>query len=387
MTSPLAGLKVIEMAGIGPAPFAGMLLADMGAEVVRVDRLEPSGLGIAFPPRFDLLNRNKSSLAIDLKHSEGVATVATLIDRADVLIEGFRPGVMERLGLGPERFQTSNSKLVYGRMTGWGQDGPLAAAAGHDLNYIAVTGALASIGHTDGPPVVPLNLIGDFGGGALYLAMGLLAAVVSARATGVGQTVDAAIVDGVVSLMTMQHSMNAMGMLSPERGANLIDGGAPFYSVYRTLDGLWVSVAAIEPKFYRELVERMGLANRNLPAQNDQSNWPKLRQIFAEAFSKRTRAEWCDILERTDACFAPVLSLEEAPLHPHNRSRRNHDLVGDVLTSAAAPRFSRSTSNGRRAAAPVGADTAASLSSWGFSLSDVDRLGEMGVIHRPTNES
>lgn len=380
MSGPLAGLRVIEMAGIGPAPFCGMLLADMGADVVRIDRLEASGLGMAFPPKFDMLNRNKRSLAVDLKRPEGVAIVSSMIDVADVLIEGFRPGVMEKLGLGPELFGARNPRLVYGRMTGWGQSGPLAQAAGHDLNYIAVTGALSAIGVAGGPPVVPLNLIGDFGGGTLYLAMGVLAAVISARTTGKGQVVDAAIVDGVASLLTMQHAMLAIGAVTTDRGTNLIDGGAPFYATYETQDRRWISVAAIEAKFYRELVERIGLADAGLPPQYDREGWPALRDAFAVRFRGKTRAEWCALLEGTDACFAPVLDLDEAAMHPHNAARANHITIGGVQSTAAAPRFESMPAAMPHAATAAGADTDSVLTDFGHSEAEISAFRTAGVI-------
>ncbi|MES2339166.1 MAG: CaiB/BaiF CoA-transferase family protein [Pseudomonadota bacterium] len=380
MTGPLAGLRVVEMAGIGPAPFCAMLLADMGADVVRIDRLGASGLAAGFPPKFDMLNRNKRSLAVDLKHPLGRATVADMIAQADVVIEGFRPGVMEKLGLGPEVFAARNPRLVYGRMTGWGQTGPLAQAAGHDLNYIAITGALAAIGPKGGPPVVPLNLVGDFGGGSLYLAMGVLAAVIAARASGRGQVVDAAIVDGVASLLTLQHAMYAMGTTSLDRGSNLIDGGAPFYTVYETRDGRWISVGAIEPKFYHELVDRIGLSDAALPAQMDRANWPALRRALADRFAQKTRDEWCALLEGTDSCFAPVLDLDEAAGHPHNEARANHVTVGGVVSPAAAPRFSAMPGDPPMPASPPGAEDDAILSDWGVAAGTVAALRAGGAI-------
>jgi len=379
-SGPLTGLRIVEMAGIGPAPFCGMLLADMGADVVRIDRLEASGLGIAFPPRFDMLNRNKRSIAINLKCVEGVAAVARMIDDADVVIEGFRPGVMEKLGLGPGRFEETNPRLVYGRMTGWGQEGPLATSAGHDLNYIAITGALAAIGPADGAPVVPLNLIGDFGGGTLYLAMGVLAAVIAARDSGQGQVVDAAIVDGVTSLMTMQHALRAMGEVSLDRGRNLIDGGAPFYSVYQTADDRWISIAAIEPKFYRELVDRMGLGEDSPGDQYDRAGWPAMRRRFTEAFRARSRDAWCALLEGTDACFAPVLDLDEAAAHPHNAARQNLLKVSGVVTAAPAPRFSAMPADAPFPASAAGAETAAILAEWYFSEEEISRLRSSAAI-------
>jgi alpha-methylacyl-CoA racemase len=380
VSGPLTGLKVVEMGGIGPAPFCGMLLADMGAEVVRIDRLEASGLGIAFPPEFDMLNRNKRSLAIDLKRPQGVAAVHRMIAIADVVIEGFRPGVMEKLGLGPDVFVERNPKLVFGRMTGWGQTGPLSQAAGHDLNYIAITGALAAIGEAGGPPVVPLNLIGDFGGGSLYLALGVLAAVVAARVTGQGQIVDAAIVDGVSSLLTMQHAMLAMGAVTTERGTNLIDGGAPFYGVYETRDAKWISVAAIEPKFYFELLDRIGMAVAALPDQYDRASWPELRRLLASRFREQTQAEWCSALEGTDACFAPVLTLAEASAHSHNAARANHISICGIGTSAPAPRFLGTPPDHPLAPSPVGADGVTVLSEWGIAAADIQVLVETRVI-------
>ncbi len=376
---PLAGVRVIEMAGIGPAPFCGMLLADMGAEVVRVDRLTPSDLGIETPVKYDLFNRNKQSVAIDLKSADGVATALRLIEKADILIEGFRPGVMEKLGLGPDACLAANPRLVFGRMTGWGQDGPLAQAAGHDLNYIALTGALAAIGRNGQAPAVPLNLIGDFGGGALYLAMGVLAASIEAGRSGRGQVVDAAIVDGTASLMTMFHSFLQMGAWATERGVNIIDGGAPFYDVYETSDGKYVSVAAVEAKFYGELVERMGLARDSLPRQHDRKRWPELRARFAETFKSRTRDEWCELLEGTDACFAPVLDLVECQSHPHIAARNIHQSVDGVINPAPAPRFSRTPGGIAHPATAAGADTFAVLERWGFGRQEMERIKASGA--------
>jgi alpha-methylacyl-CoA racemase len=377
---PLAGLRIIEMAGIGPAPFCAMLLADMGAEVLRVDRLAASDLGIHVPSRFDLLNRNKRSLAIDIKSESGKQTVRRLIDRADVLIEGFRPGVMERLGLGPDACQASNARLVYGRMTGWGQHGPLNQAAGHDLNYIALTGVLHAIGRKGEPPVIPLNLIGDFGGGSLYLAMGILAAVLNARQTGRGQVVDAAIVDGAASLLSLMYSFRQMGEWSLERGMNILDGGAPFYNVYETLDGGHVAVAPIEAKFYRELLERIGLANEDLPAQEDRARWAELSGRLKDVFRTRTRDEWCTILEGTDACFSPVLDMDECVKHPHNVARKSYVDVDGVLNPAPAPRFSATPSELRKIPPAVGEDTEVALSDWGFSRAEIESLKSSAAI-------
>ncbi len=376
---PLAGIRIIEMAGIGPGPFCGMLLADMGADVVRVDRLAPSGLGVEIPVRYDLFNRNKRSLAVDLKSPEGVATVLRLVKEADILIEGFRPGVMEKLGLGPDVCLAANPRLVFGRMTGWGQDGPLAKAAGHDINYIALTGALAAIGPAGGAPVPPLNLLGDFGGGSMYLAMGVLAAHIEALRSGSGQVVDAAIVDGTAGLMTMFHAFRQMGAFQTMRGTNLLDGGAPFYGVYETGDGRHVAIGALEPKFYAELIEKLGLADDTLPHQYDAKGWPRLKARLEEVFRTKTRDEWCALLEGTDACFAPVLDLDEAKAHPHMAARKIYPSVDGVTNTAPAPRFSRTQSDIAHPATEPGADTAEILASFGFGAEEIARLKAAGV--------
>ncbi len=355
-TRPLAGIRIVEMAGIGPAPFAAMLLADMGAEVVRIDRPQPTG----FPAPYDLLDRGKRTVTLDLKDADQRGTAHRLIAASDVLIEGFRPGVMEKLGLGPGDFREA-PRLVYGRMTGWGQDGPLAHAAGHDINYIAITGALDAIGTAGGPPVIPLNLLGDFGGGSLYLAMGVLAAVVAARATGRGRVVDAAIVDGTASLLTLHHALAAMGQWPGGRGENMLDGGAPFYAVYPTSDGLYVSVGAIEPKFYAELIQRIGLDPTTLPGQHDRARWPELRERLAATFASKTRDDWTALLEGTDCCFAPVLTVEEARSHPHNAHRGNAVTVDGVTQPAPAPRFDGAVSGISR---PPAEDAEAILARW-----------------------
>jgi alpha-methylacyl-CoA racemase len=380
MSGPLTGFKIIEMAGMGPGPFCGMLLADMGADVVRVERLTVSDRGIDFPPQFDLLNRGKRSVAIDLKTEEGKAALLNLIGQADALIEGFRPGVMERLGLGPDECQIQNPNLVYGRITGWGQEGPLAQAAGHDLNYIALSGAVHSIGPADGKPSVPLNLIGDFGGGALYLAMGILAAILEAQKSGNGQVVDAAMVDGVASLMTMQYALKQMGAWKGPRGHNLLDGGAPFYDVYETSDGKHISVAPVERRFYEELIERIGLSDTPLPKQNDPKGWSELRVRLSETFKKRTRTEWCELLEGSDACFAPVLDMMEATQHPHSVERYVYTEIEGVVQPNPAPRFSRTPSEVKHAAPVMGADTRHVFLDWGFSASTVDDLESKGLI-------
>lgn len=360
------------MAGIGPAPFCGMLLADLGAEVVRIDRTGKSGLGIDFPTRYDLLGRSKRSIAIDLQNPHGLAIARALIGRADMVIEGFRPGVMERLGLGPETFEAEAPALVYGRMTGWGQEGPLAQSAGHDINYIAITGALDAIGRAGAPPTVPLNLVGDFGGGSLYLVIGMLAALAHARATGKGQVVDGAIVDGVNHLLTMQYALTQMGAWNGARGTNLIDGGAPFYDSYETADGRYVAIGPVEPKFFAILLEKMGLADAGLPSQNDRKAWPELRRQLAEAFATRTQAEWCAILEGSDACFAPVLSLAEAREHPHNLARGAIADIGGVAQPAPAPRFSATPAGAPRPPVVAGADTDDILRDWGISEAECD---------------
>jgi alpha-methylacyl-CoA racemase len=371
---PLKGLRVIEMAGIGPAPFCAMLLADMGAEVLRIDRLVPSDIGIPMAPKYDLLNRNKRSVAVDLKSPQGLATVKRLVEQADVLIEGFRPGVMERLGLGPDECKRLNKALVFGRMTGWGQTGPLAQTAGHDLNYIGLTGALSAIGRKGEAPAIPLNLIGDFGGGSLYLAMGVLAALVHARETGLGQVVDAAIVDGTANLLTLLYGYRQGGEWLNERGVNITDGGAPFYDVYETADKLFVSVAPVEKKFYAELIARLGLDGEALPEQDDRSGWDRLRIRLAEVFRGGTREHWCTLFEGSDACVAPVLDIDECVRHPHNVARKIFVEVDGVINPAPAPRFSATPSTLRKTASAPGEDTEAALSDWGFSRGELDAL-------------
>ncbi|MFY9510104.1 MAG: CaiB/BaiF CoA-transferase family protein, partial [Rubrivivax sp.] len=336
---PLSGMKVVEFAGIGPGPMCGMLLADLGAEVLRVDRLAPSGLGIERAPKFDLLNRGKRSIAVDLKAAEGVAFARRLVACSDALIEGFRPQTMERLGLGPEPCLAQQPKLVYGRVTGFGQTGPLALAAGHDLNYIALSGALHAIGRAGAPPTPPLNLVGDFGGGGLLLAFGMLAALWNTQRGGDGQIVDAAMVDGAAMLMTSLYGMLGSGMHTGPRGTNLLDSGAPHYEVFRCADGGYVSVAPIEMKFRKVLLERMGLAADAFDF-DDPARWADSKTRLAEIFETRTRAQWCDLLEGSDACFAPVLAPLEAPKHPHNQARSTFVDIGGVVQPAPAPRFS-----------------------------------------------
>lgn len=338
---PLTGVKIVELAGIGPGPMCAMLLADLGATVLRVERKIASGLGIARPLKYNLLLRGRKQIAVDLKSKAGVDFVLSLVEEADGLIEGFRPGVTERLGLGPDECLTRNPHLVYGRMTGWGQTGPLAQTAAHDLNYIAITGALAAIGRKDQPPVPPLSLVGDLGGGALYLAFGMLAGIIEARRSGKGQVVDAAISDGTAHLMTNFHGMRAAGLMSLERGTNFSDSGSPYYDVYECADGRYISVAPIEEKFFELLVEKIGLSLSELPPQNDREQWPVLRERFAARFKEKTAVEWTEMLEGTDVCFAPVLTMDEAPDHPHMKARGVYVEIDGVTQPAPAPRFSR----------------------------------------------
>ena len=338
---PLNGLKVIELAGIGPGPMAAMLLADMGATVLRVDRKEPAGLGVQRPQKFDLLLRNRRSVPVDLKDPAATEFVLGLISASDVLIEGFRPGVTERLGLGPEVCLQRNPKLVYGRMTGWGQEGPMANAVGHDINYIALTGALHAMGRAGQPPAVPLNLVGDFGGGTLYLVMGILAALHEAKTSGKGQVVDAAMADGVASLMTQPHGSFAAGLMTNERGTNVTDSGAPFYDVYECSDGKWLSIGAVEKKFYATVLRVLELEHL-LADQWKQDTWLAAKDQIARKIRQRSRDEWAVVFDGTESCVAPVLTLDEAPRHPHLRERGTYVEIDGVTQPAPAPRFSRS---------------------------------------------
>jgi alpha-methylacyl-CoA racemase len=375
MSGPLTGVRVVELAGIGPTPFAGMMLADLGADVVRVDRPGSGPLfGVA---EADLLNRGRRSVAVDLKHPDGPATVLRLVERADALIEGFRPGVAERLGVGPDECARANPRLVYARMTGWGQDGPLASCAGHDLGYLATTGVLHTLGRAGGPPQVPLNLLGDFGGGAMYLVTGVLAALFEARGSGRGQVVDAAIVDGTTHLATMIVGMRAAGHWHDERGTNLLDTGAPFYDVYETSDGRHMALAALEPPFYEEFVARFG--TDHLPDRNDPQQWPDLRERIARRFAEKTQVEWTEIYDGTDACVAPVLTLPEAAKSPHLASRHTYVEQDGVVQPAPAPRFSRTATHlGASPAAAAGEHSRAALLDWG--VPDVDALIEAGAV-------
>lgn len=383
---PLQSIRIVEMAGIGPAPFCGMMLADMGAEVIRVQQPGP-----AMPAAPDPLLRSRKSLVCDLKHPDGAEVVLRLLERADGLFEGFRPGVMERAGLGPEPCLQRNPALVYGRMTGWGQGGPLAQAAGHDINYIALTGALHEIGPTGGKPVPPLNLVGDFGGGGMMLAYGMVCALLEARSSGQGQVVDAAMTDGTHTLMALFHGLRAMGLHSEGTGASFLGGAAHYYNTYETSDGKYVAIGPLEPQFYALLIEKLELdAERFGPqgfqfapiGEEQQAAWPTLREELAAVFRERTRDEWCELLEGSDVCFAPVLSLSEAPEHPHNRARGAFVDVGGQLQPAPAPRLSRSGAARPRPGTRPGAHTDEILRDAGFDDGEIDRLLRDGVVSR-----
>ncbi len=367
---PLVGLKVVEMAGLGPAPFCAMMLADQGADVIRIER-PPTGAPAIVSGKFDILTRGRTSVQLDLRQPPAVEIVLDLVAAADVLIEGFRPGVMERMGLGPDTCLARNPRLVYGRMTGWGQHGPLSLAAGHDINYIALSGMLHAIGPADAPPTPPLNLVGDFGGGAMMLAFGVMCAVHEARQSGLGQVVDAAMTDGAALLGAMMYGMKAAGNWSNRRGDNLLDGGAPFYATYACADGKHVAIGPLEPQFYAQLRRLCGLEDDPLlDARDDPARWPELRQRLGDLFRTRSRDEWCALLEGSDACFAPVLDWDEAPAHPHNQARGTFVTIDDVVQPAPAPRFSRTP-----AGVPVAAGRASSaealLAAWGLPA---DRL-------------
>ena len=377
---PLTGIKVVELAGIGPGPFCGMLLSDLGADVLRIERPEPVDLGLPTPREFDLLVRGRFSLALDLKSAAGVAAVKTLVRRSDVLIEGFRPGVTERLGLGPDDCLTINPRLIYGRVTGWGQDGPLAGVAGHDIDYIALTGTLHSIGSTNGPPIPPANLVGDFGGGGVYLAFGVVSALLERAHSGRGQVVDAAVVDGAASLMTGMYGRHAAGAWTDRRGENDLDGGAPWYSVYETSDSRYVSVGAIEERFYRELLRGLGLDAEMLPDRRDRAGWPRLRERFAEVFRTKTRDEWSQAFEGIDACFAPVLAMTEAPKHPHNKARRTFVDVDGVVQPAPAPRFSRTPGRIQHGPAQGRPNSVETLRGWGVPADEIADLVKSGAL-------
>jgi alpha-methylacyl-CoA racemase len=376
---PLTGLKIIELAGIGPGPFCGMMLADMGAEVIRVDRAG----GSTNRPK-DVLTRGRKSIAVDLKSDDGKEVILKMCEGADAIFEGFRPGVTERLGLGPDECMARNPKLVYGHMTGWGQEGPMAQAAGHDINYISLAGALHAIGAKGEKPVPPLNLVGDFGGGGMVLAFGLVCAILEAQKSGTGQVVDTAMVDGAAILMSMFYTMRSAGVWTDERGDNMLDGGAHFYDTYETSDGKYISIGSIEPQFYALLLEKAGLDKDEFAPQMDRKQWPALKTKVTEAFKGKTRDEWCEIMEGSDVCFAPVLSLGEVPDHPHNKARNAYVEIDDVVQPAPAPRFSRTEvgiSHGSRIA---GEDTIGVLGSAGFSESEIESLVESGAVSSVT---
>ncbi len=373
-SGPLSGLKIVEFAGIGPGPFCGMLLSDLGADVVRVDR---KGSGRASPA--DVTSRGRRSVALDLKSPDAIEAVLKLLESADGLIEGFRPGVMERLGLGPEVVLKRNPKLVFGRMTGWGQTGPYAKAAGHDMNYIAITGALHAIG-TEDKPVPPLNLVGDFGGGALYLAFGLMAGIISARETGKGQVIDCAMSDGAASLMAMFYGFKGAGIWKDERRSNLLDGGAHFYDTYQCADGKWISIGSIEPQFYALLLEKTGITDPEFANQMDRSAWPSLKAKLQDVLRTKTQAEWCAIMDATDICFAPVLDLEEAPKHAHNVARETFVTLEGVVQPAPAPRFSATPGAIQGPPPKIGAHNDEALTDWGFTAAEVAALKEKGAL-------
>ena len=377
---PLQGIRIVEFAALGPAPMGTMLLADLGAEVLRIERKAVASRPTAelFDPAIDILNRNRRVVALDLKRPEAIETVLRLIEGADALIEGFRPGVMERLGLGPEVCLARNPRLVYGRMTGWGQSGAFAHAAGHDINYLSLSGALHAIGEPGRKPVVPLNLVADGGGGAMLLALGVLAGLLEARGSGRGQVVDAAMTDGAALLMSMMYTLKAMGQWQQQRGSNLLDGGAHFYDTYQCRDGRWISVGAIEPQFYALLLEKTGITDPDFQQQWDRSRWPRLKEKLAAVIAQRTRDEWCAVFDGTDACVAPVLDMDEAPRHPHNRSRNTFTEVAGVVQPAPAPRFSR-TPPAPPSAPRTGSEPDALL-DWGFSAGELADLGVRGVL-------
>jgi alpha-methylacyl-CoA racemase len=378
MPGPLSGIKIIELAAIGPVPFAGALLADMGADVLRIDRLQAVGQAPALESRYDFYNRNKRSLALDLKHPGAAAVVLQLLKDADILLEGFRPGVTERLGLAPETCFTVNPRLVYGRMTGWGQTGPRASFVGHDINYLALTGALHAIGPADRPPPPPLNLVADLGGGAMYLVAGILAAIIEARSSGQGQVIDAAMIDGVTNLMSAFYAFRQNGSWAG-RDANIVDGGAPYYGTFETKDGKYIAIGAMEPPFYAALLKVLGLSADSLPAQSDRSAWPHLRAQFAAIFLTRTRDEWETSMAGHDVCFAPVLTMDEAPQEPHMQARGVFTAFDDVLHPTPAPRFSRTPATLRRGAPTPGEHSDEILLSAGFSEAEIAGLRAAGI--------
>ena len=377
---PLSGLRVIEMAAMGPVPFGGMMLADFGAEVIRIDRMGNSGLGVPMENRFDLTSRGHRSITLDLRNPEGIDLALKLVDTADVLLEGMRPGAMERLGLGPETCLAKNPHLIYGRMTGWGRSGPMADRAGHDINYISMNGVLHSIGLSGGSPVPPINLVGDYGGGAMFLVAGILAALYEVRKSGIGQVIDCSMLEGASYLMTPVHMFRNAGMWKPERGANLLDGGAPFYRVYETADGRYMAVGAIEDKFYRLFVDGLGLDVSKLPNPMNSEYWPELTAIFSDAFMSGTRDEWTEIFLPLDACVTPVLSVDEAIEYQHNQERESFVEIDGIVQPNVAPRFSTTPVSVDCAAISAGEDSRAILEELGVSDRKIANLFEEGVV-------
>jgi alpha-methylacyl-CoA racemase len=385
VSGPLSGYRIVEITGIGPGPFAAMMLADMGAEVIRVDRAQAVYGGTPDQPSRDLMARGRRSIGVDLKHPDGVETVLKLVEQADGLVEGFRPGVAERLGIGPDVCLARNPRLIYGRMTGWGQEGPYAKVAGHDINYIALSGTLSMIGRAGDPPVPPLNLVGDFGGGGLLMAYGIVCGLLEAQKSGQGQVIDTAMVDGAALLATFVYGLKESGMWLDQRGVNLLDTGASFYEVYETSDGQYISIGSIEPQFYSELLRLTGLADDvdgkgPLPAQMDRSTWPAMKERLGAVVKTKTRDEWCDLMEGTDVCFAPVLTPAEAARHPHNMQRGTFTEVEGMVQPAPAPRFSRTAPGIDRPPPRPGQHTAEVLGDWGFSDADVAKLKETGAV-------
>lgn len=383
MTGPLKGIRVIEMVGLGPCPFAAMMLADMGAEVIRIDRKAVPGNKTPFPmlgTKFDVMARGRRSLALDLKHPEARKVLLDLVGKADILLEGFRPGVMERLGLSPDVCMQENPALVFGRITGWGQDGPLAQAAGHDINYVALSGMLHAMGRADSPPAPPLNLVGDFGGGAMMLAFGVVCAALEARSSGKGQVVDAAMVEGSALLGAMIYGFRAFGAWTEQRSANMLDGGAHFYDCYVCADGKYISIGAIEPQFYALLLQRAEIADPAFDAQMDSSKWPELKEKFTTLFKTRTRQQWCELMEGTDICFAPVLDMQEAPAHPHNQARNSFTQLDGIVQPVPAPRFSRTHAEISMPPAAPGQHSEEILKDWGCTADRIVSLKEMQVI-------
>lgn len=377
---PLKGYKIIEFGAVGPVPFAGMLLSDMGAEVLRIDRVSPSGLGIKKDAIYNVTDRGRKSICVDIKSKEGLNVVLDLVSKADALIEGYRPGVMERLGVGPDKVMSLNPRIVYGRMTGMGQSGPMSNIVGHDINYLAMSGALSMLGRKTSPPAVPLNLVADLGGGALYLCIGILAALLEAKESGEGQVVDAAMSDGVTSLLSTYYGLFASGQWTSQRESNFLDGGAPWYNVYETKDNQYVAVGAVEEKFYSNLLKCMGFDKDELPPQYEKESWPKLKNLFEDRFKSKTLAEWELVMSGHDACFSPVLSLDEAASSPHFKARSAVTSVNGVRQPSPAPRFSRTNSEIKSSPPVIGENTIEILESLGLSFSEQAELLKSGAF-------